>query len=252
MKTNPGCEDNSHRAFVLWAMRNSARFVQNYYAAITDIFDTSSLAIADLINSFIYQQKYETVMGQAAEIMIMGGVISTVTSLIPGVSAGLGGTAIGNSMSIATGILKTAVETPIDPRFTTFGDMAAEMGQLKLQTQNTISAYFDGLYRNSPPQGDVDAGCQLDNLLASGAWAEQDMAELPFSKGEMIRQIHAGIITEMWNSQTVMLVKWTNGLLDDIHGTLINPCWVDPGWTDAGIDPYVACVNDRNFMMVRH
>lgn len=216
---------------------------------MTDIFDTSSLAVADIIVTFIGDGAGETEMGTSAWLIILSGAIGATTAFIPGGGAAIGGTVAG-IMGVGIGILNTAKSVPIDPRFTTFADLEARVGDIKIETQNTIGAYFDGLYRNSPPQGDAGAGNALVDVMSSGVWAEQDMAELSFTKEDMIRLVHSSIITEAWNSQSVVIIKWSNGLLNDISGTSINPCWEDPGWAEQGIDVYVACENDKNYMAV--
>lgn len=249
MKTNNGCEDNSERAFALWAMRNNARFVQGFYSAITDIFDTSSLSVADIVNTFIGTDAGDTEIGASSWFIMLSGAIGATTAFIPGGGAALGGVFAG-VMGVGIGILSTAKETPIDPRFTTFADLQARLGDMKLETQNTIGAYFDKLYRNSPPQGEEGPGYELSDLLNTGVWAEQDMAQLSFTKNDMVRLIHSAFITEAWNSQKVVLLKWSDGLLGDIDGTNINPCYEDAGWDEQGINEFVTCENDRNWMAV--
>lgn len=232
-------------------MRNNARFIQGFYSAITDVFDTSSLSVGDIVNTFIGTDSGDTELGTSSWLIMLSGAIGATTAFIPGGGAALGGMVSG-VMGVGIGILSTAKETPIDPRFTTFADLQSRLGDMKLETQNTISAYFDRLYRNSPPNGEQDPGYELSDLLSDGIWAEQDMAQVGFTKNDVVRLIHSAFITEAWNSQKVVLLKWSNGLLGDIDGTNINPCWEDPDWAEQGIDEFVACENDKNFMAVSH
>lgn len=230
-------------------MRNSARFVQGFYAAITDVFDTSSFSIADIVNTFIGEGSDDTEFGAQSWLIMLSGAIGAATAAIPGGGAVAGGMVSG-VLTVGVGILGAAKETPVDPRFTTFADLANRLGDMKLETQNTIGAYFNKLYRDSPPQGDEALGFELKDMLADGAWAEQDMAQLSFTKDDMVRLIQSAFITEAWNTQSVVLLKFSNGLLGDIGGTNINPCWEDPGWAEQGIDEFVACENDYNYMVV--
>ena len=249
LTSNSGCEANSHRAMSLWAMRNHARFIQRFYAAITDVFDTGALSIGDIIDTFIGSGGDEFDLGPQAWLIIVGGAVAATTSFIPFGGAAAAGMVSG-VLGVGVGIFGGVQEATVDPRFTTFADFQDRLGDMKLETQTGIGAYFDSLFRNSPPNGDP-AGTALFDSLSSGEWAEQDMAKLEITKGEMVRQMHAAIITEAWNSQQVILLKWSNGLLNDINGVTINPCWEDPGWGSAGIDVFVACENDSNYLIVR-
>lgn len=170
LSTNPGCLDRGNRAFSLWAMRNSARFVQRYYAAITDVFDTSALSLASIATTFIDNGKTDTQMGTNAWFIIMSGVIGATTAFIPGGGAAIGGTVAG-IMGIGIGILGSAKAVAIDPRFTTFADMQARLGDIKTETQKTLSVYYNRMYRDTPAQGDIGAGTELSYLLESGACA---------------------------------------------------------------------------------
>lgn len=227
-------------------MRNSARFVQRYYAAITDVCDTSSLSLASIATTFIDNANTQVKMGTNSWLIILSGVIGATTAFIPGGGSAVAGTITG-VLGVGIGILGTAKQAAIDPRFTDFADLQARMGDVKAQTQNTLSAYFDRLYRNSPPQGDQGAGTELAYLLESGAWAEQDMAELEFTKQDMIRMIQSGIISEAWNSQRVVLVSWSQGKLGDVRGYNLDPCFGAPF---KYINDLVACENDRNYIFV--
>ncbi|KAJ3533286.1 hypothetical protein NM208_g8055 [Fusarium decemcellulare] len=74
------------------------------------------------------------------------------------------------------------------------------------------------------------------------------MAQLKHSKSELITAIHAGMISEAWNSGSHYIVAWRNGLLSDIRGHQLEPCTTP---IEHILDETL-CINGRNYAFIRN
>ncbi|KAH7136355.1 hypothetical protein EDB81DRAFT_762041 [Dactylonectria macrodidyma] len=128
-------------------------------------------------------------LGPVSWFILAQGVIGATTSFIPVVVAATGvGPAV---LGVAVGFLAVIKEPALDPQFTTFADLSARLGDVKSNTQTAMPNHFNALFRNTPLQGGLVAGQELLNLISSGAWANQDVAQLPYSKPDMVRLIES-------------------------------------------------------------
>ena len=178
----------------------------------------------------------------------MSTVIGAIGSIIPeakAVSAGVSAILKVGSILADTGT--TVVE---DPRFTDFADFENRFGDAKVQAQSIIEATFKSLFADTPPAGDAGAGTQLSAILSTGAWANQDMAGLTYTRADMVTAMRAGIISEAWNSGQQFIMAWAGGSLNNAGGGdfALDPC----SSPISDLPNNTLCVNGRNYAFLRN
>ena len=233
-------------------MKNQVRFVQVFYKALSNVFDTSALKAATIADSFIHEEGQEKALGGLSWLIIAQSILGAVGSVIPYIGPAVG--IVSGGLGVGVAFLAAVKDPARDMRFTNFAALQASLGDVKSQTQSIVADYFDTRFRNTPPNGDADLGNLLADSLHDGTWAEQDIAEVQYKEEDLVRVMHSGIINEAWTSDNVVLVRWSKGKLvdyeDNPKGFLnVDPCWDNAPFSDEYL-PSLACENDLNYVVV--
>ncbi|ROT40792.1 hypothetical protein SODALDRAFT_105095 [Sodiomyces alkalinus F11] len=234
------CVRTPERPFALWSMQNLALFLQEWYKELNNAIDSASLFTAQFANTFISYSSQEPA-GEAAWLTIVAGMFGSI-----GAFSGGAGTYSG-LITIAAGAASLSSSSPPeDPRFTNFATAQAKLGEAKLEVMDTMDKYFKRLLADTPPNDEWETGTELARIIESGAFADQDIAQAP-SNSTMTRWVQASMISGMWNTGNVAIIKWSNdNPFARDYG--FSPCFGRPG---IGNSQAVACVMDHNFLIAR-
>lgn len=238
----PDCVRTPERPFALWAMKNFALFLQRWKEQLENAIGAASLFTAEFADTFISYNAQEPA-GEVAWLTIVSGLFGSLGAFIPaggatGLAAGLFTVAAGQA-SLAS------VDPPFDPRFTNFAAAQANLGRAKIEVMDTMDRYFRRTLAETPPGDHWERGTELARILENGAFADQDITITP-SNSTMTRWVQASLISGMWNTGNVAIIKWSK---DHKFATEygFSPCFGRPGYR---LDQAVACVMDHNFLIV--
>lgn len=240
------CKRAPQRAFSLWAMRNFALFLHNWWDSFHKSVATSDLFTADMVRTFIRQEPSSTVANPNAWLTIVAGMFAGVGAVLP-TGGQIGANALAGPSTIAAGAVSFLPSDPVeDPRFDDFAELGAVLGNMEIYVDEGLTQYFYSLYEKAP---EGEARMALAYVLEEGTFAHQSSgrSDNEAAGTNMVTPLRAAIIAELWNAGYVGIIKWS-----DDHPVSkewkFSPCFKDNSKQD--MDHAVACVNDKNYLIV--
>ncbi|KPM38628.1 hypothetical protein AK830_g7923 [Neonectria ditissima] len=252
----PSCRDNWRRAFSLWSMRNLVLYMQAYHDSILESavyasFDTSLLA-----TNFLAVD--DPPMNPSAWLTIVSGMVTSFAAVIPGAGQVVGN-GLAGLLTAAAGIA-AGVETsvPQDPRFDKFSELEQKLKDILTAAHKSTENYFHRLIIERPPNHDLARGTELATILETGVMADQDFGtgETSIDQDAQKRLIRAPLLSEIWNGQDVVVVKFGRSQIYYDKNGFGGPWTYSPCFGDNNVEElhrHNACPKDdnNNYMIVR-
>lgn len=252
------CTAHWERAFTLYAIGNYARLLENFIKVMKEETDGSAMGFASITTTMIATQMPTLDVGAGAWLSFVGGIIGGVAAVIPG-GAAVGGV-IGATLGSVGAMLGSPTIAVHDLRYSTFADLSRHFGDARDLVVDVAQEYFKNVLTTPPPKGDGALGTQLSDLIRSGDFANQDIASIDkiVDRKLLRKMIKAPIISEIWNSQRIFIVKFPKGKLDmnfDNRYFHYDPCYGTALYEDTFAGKYYcpygeAGLGENNYLLV--
>lgn len=257
------CKKQWQRPFTLWAASNVAKSLQAMYnvsgpqswlapyrattngrfQVINDAISTTALDAAGVVVDFQVENPPEPPSIGPMGTFILGitGAMSIFTGPMGPFFGGVTNAIV--MLNGLEGIMKG--KEAQEPLFTQFSQLSGVLGKLKEYSQDMLKTYFERLLASKPPVDDMDPGTDLAKLLQDSSWADQDLVSKGRDSAAIVKVLRSAIITELWNAQKMVVVKFKDETFRDVP-TLTktvswSPCF---GAGDGGLDEFSFCMDD--------
>lgn len=138
----------TERSFSLWAMRNLAQFMQNWYNRITDGIPIASLFTGEISGTFLLHPAEDMSADPGSWLTIASGLLTTIGAMLSIVTGaeptGAANIVAGSQLAITGGVLGMASEDgPEEVRFNDFSNLEASLGNTSLVVGDMLGGYHD-------------------------------------------------------------------------------------------------------------
>lgn len=194
---------------------------------LNDVINTAALSTAQITADFRMNDIDEN-PDKNAWITIVLGIVGAAGAMVPGLgpvfqaaqvakqtaevamkAASVATGAAANSMVVFNGVTALTAASERELYFKDFAELQHNLGQFKELAQHSMESYFKEILSERPPIDGRKAGSELDLILQHGYWAEQDHLLQSQGTTNLKKIVQSAIITELWNSQKMVLLKFS-------------------------------------------